>query len=64
MTEESRERTRDKHRTGSRTDDLVWERSHGVCKRISTIAYLVRREFWRAQVAAAHDGGRSSASSK
>lgn len=42
-------------------NDLVWERSHGVCKRISTIAYLVRREFWTAQVTAAQDGGRSSA---
>ncbi|MDQ2680727.1 MAG: hypothetical protein M3Y21_06880 [Candidatus Eremiobacteraeota bacterium] len=41
--------------------DLLWERSHGLCKRIATIAYLVRREFWKAQVTAAQEGGRQDA---
>lgn len=42
-------------------NDLVWERTHGLRKRIATIAYLVRREFWNAQVTAAQQGGHSTA---
>jgi DNA primase len=33
--------------------DLLWERGHGLSKRVATIAYLVAREGWQAQRTAA-----------
>jgi hypothetical protein len=41
--------------------DLVWERRHGAAKRVSTVAELIAREGWRAQVIAAEQGGPSNA---
>lgn len=37
--------------------DLLWERSHGLAKRVATIAYLLRREGWNAQRDAAAQSG-------
>ena len=37
--------------------DLVWERRHGASKRIATVAGLIAREGWRAQVISAEQGG-------
>lgn len=41
--------------------DLLWERTHGLRKRIATIAHLVREAGWNAQVTAAQQGGRTNA---
>jgi DNA primase len=41
--------------------DLVWERRHGAAKRVSTVAGLLAREGWRAQVIAAEQGGPANA---
>jgi DNA primase len=37
--------------------DLLWDRAHGAAKRIATIACLVAREGWKAQMIAAEQGG-------
>ncbi len=41
--------------------DLLWERQHGAGKRVSTVAALIVREGWRAQVVAAEQGGPANA---
>ena len=41
--------------------DLLWERNHGEGKRVGTVAELIAREAWKAQVTAAKQGGRSNA---
>jgi hypothetical protein len=41
--------------------DVLWERRHGSAKRVSTVAQLVVREEWRAQVTAAEQGGPANA---
>jgi DNA primase len=41
--------------------DVLWERRHGAAKRVATVARLVVREGWRAQVTAAEQGGPGNA---
>jgi DNA primase len=41
--------------------DLLWQRSHGLAKRVKTIAYLIQREGWNAQTTAAKQGGPANA---
>ncbi|MHB8432443.1 MAG: non-homologous end-joining DNA ligase LigD [Candidatus Tyrphobacter sp.] len=41
--------------------DFLWARAHGAAKRIATIAFLLRREGWRAQYTAAEQGDRARA---
>ncbi len=41
--------------------DLLWERTHGVRKRIAVVAHLVRQEGWKAQVTATQQGGPANA---
>ena len=42
---------------GDVMSDLLWERAHGLAKRVATIAYLILREGWNAQRIAAEQGG-------
>jgi len=41
--------------------DVLWERRHGAAKRVATVAYLVQREGWNAQLTAASQGGPKNA---
>lgn len=41
--------------------DVLWEQRHGGAKRVSTVARLVVREGWRAQVTAAEQAGPGNA---
>jgi hypothetical protein len=43
--------------------DLLWERRHGIAKRVATIAYLIEREGWSVQRTAAEQGGAAEAPS-
>ncbi|HEY8313912.1 MAG TPA: hypothetical protein VIG51_07030 [Candidatus Baltobacteraceae bacterium] len=44
-----------------RLHDLLWERAHGICKRLATVAHIVAQEGWRAQITAAKEGGAATA---
>jgi DNA primase len=37
--------------------DVLWERGHGAAKRVGTVATLIAREGWKAQLTAAEEGG-------
>jgi hypothetical protein len=41
--------------------DFLWERSHGAAKHVTTTAYLIEREGWKAQLTAAAQGGPATA---
>lgn len=41
--------------------DVLWERAHGAAKRVATVAQLVAREGWKAQVVAAEQGAAADA---
>ncbi|TAM74552.1 hypothetical protein EPN44_10990 [bacterium] len=50
--------------SGSAADaiaDLLWNRAHGVSKRVADVAAYVRQGGWAAQVTAAAEGGRANA---
>ena len=46
---------------GDVMSDLLWERGHGLAKRVATIAYVMVREGWNAQRLAAEQGGATNA---
>lgn len=41
--------------------DMLWEREHGIAKRVATIAELIAREGWKVQATAAAEGGAANA---
>ncbi len=43
--------------------DVLWQRFHGGGKRVATVAYLIAREGWKAQIVAAQQGGAANAPS-
>lgn len=46
---------------GDLIGDLLWTRRHGEAKRVKTVAAIIEREGWKAQITAAEQGGPTTA---